>query len=125
MANILLVEDNDVALKATTQILEKSGFNVIKAVDGRDALEKLYSENVDIVVADILLPHINGLEMLGKIRSGHFKKDIGVILITALAEESAKVSAFNLGADDYLQKPFSVQELTSRVRSLLAKRTVI
>jgi DNA-binding response OmpR family regulator len=124
MPIILLVEDNEVALRATTQILEKGGYTVIKAMDGREGLEKLYKENVDIVVADILLPHYNGLEMLGKIRNGHFKRDIGVILITALAEESAKISAFNLGADDFLQKPFSVAELISRVESLLAKKAV-
>ena len=125
MPNILLVEDNEVALKATSQILERSGYTVIKAPDGREALEKLYKENVDLIIADILMPHYNGLEMLSKIRNGHFKKDIAVILMSALIEESAKISAFNLGADDYLQKPFSVQELRSRVASILAKKTII
>jgi len=125
MPNILLVEDNEVALKATAQILERSGYTVIKAPDGREALEKLYKENVDLVIADILMPHYNGLEMLSKIRNGHFKKDIAVILMSAMIEESSKISAFNLGADDYLQKPFSVQELRSRVASLLAKKTPI
>lgn len=125
MPNILLVEDNEVALKATSQILERSGYTVIKAPDGREALEKLYKENVDLVIADILMPHYNGLEMLSKIRNGHFKKDIAVILMSAMIEESSKISAFNLGADDYLQKPFSVQELRSRVASILAKKTPV
>jgi len=125
MPNILLVEDNEVALRATAQILERSGYTVIMAPDGREGLEKLYKENVDLVVADILMPHYNGLEMLSKIRNGHFKKDIPVILMSALIEESAKISAFNLGADDFLQKPFSMQELRSRVASLLAKKAII
>ena len=105
-----------------TLILEKGGHSVIKATDGREALEKLYNESIDIVVADILLPHLTGLEMLSKVRDGHFKNDIGIILVTSLADESTKVTAFKLGADDYLQKPFSMQELTSRVETLLAKR---
>ena len=124
MPNILLVEDNEVALRAMTIILEKNGYSVIKAMDGREALEKLFKESIDIVVADILLPHHTGFEMLSKVRSGHFKKDIGIILVSSLVEESAKLTAFNLGADDYLQKPFSVQELTSRVESLLVKKGV-
>ncbi len=122
MSRILLVEDNEVALRTMTLILEKGGHSVIKATDGREALEKLYNESIDIVVADILLPHLTGLEMLSKVRDGHFKNDIGIILVTSLADESTKVTAFKLGADDYLQKPFSMQELTSRVETLLAKR---
>ena len=125
MANILLVEDNEVALKATAQILERAGYTVLRAPDGREGLEMLYKENVDLVIADILMPHYNGLEMLSKIRNGHFKKDIAVILMSALIEESAKISAFNLGVHDYLQKPFSMQELRSRVQSLLAKKSII
>lgn len=125
MAKILLVEDNEVALKAMSLILERNGHTVIKAMDGRDALEKLYKESVDIVVADILLPHHTGLEMLSKVRSGHFKRDIGIILVSSLVEESTKLAAFNMGADDYLQKPFSVQELTSRVDSLLVRKAIV
>lgn len=115
---ILVIDDEKKILDVVKAYLQKEGFEVITAQDGESALEIFKSEAVHLVILDLMLPKISGMEVCSKIRA---VSDVPVIMLTAKAEEDDKIEGLSLGADDYLTKPFSVRELVIRVRTLLRR----
>ena len=117
-ATILLVDDEDAVQKLLTYPLEHEGFRVLQARDGEEALERFESEPVDLVVLDLMLPKLDGLEVCRRLRAS---SAVPIIMLTARDDELDKVVGLELGADDYITKPFSIREFRSRVRALLRR----
>jgi DNA-binding response OmpR family regulator len=116
---ILLVDDEDAILKLLTYPLERDGYRVVQARDGEEALRRFADEgDVDLVVLDIMLPKIDGLEVCKRIRAG---STVPIIMLTARDDELDKVLGLELGADDYITKPFLIREFRSRVRAVLRR----
>jgi two-component system, OmpR family, response regulator len=115
---ILLVDDEDAVQKLLTYPLEREGFRVVSARDGEEALEQFAQSNPDLVVLDIMLPRIDGLEVCKRLRA---HSTVPIIMLTARDDELDKVVGLELGADDYITKPFSIREFRSRVRALLRR----
>ncbi len=122
MSNILVIEDDDIMLKAIRNILRKDGHDVITAKDGKEAFEKLDNEDYDIVITDLMMPYANGLEVVSRLRSNDSKRHVGIIVCSSVGNEETITEAFRLGADDYLKKPIMAGELMIRIRKLLANR---
>jgi DNA-binding response OmpR family regulator len=120
-STILLVDDEDAVQKLLTYPLERDGFRVLQARDGAEALELFGGERVDLVVLDLMLPKLDGLEVCKRLRAG---SDVPIIMLTARGDELDKVLGLELGADDYITKPFSIREFRSRVRALLRRAAV-
>lgn len=116
--NILLVEDDETILEGLKFCLTKENFSVFTCSSGEEALKKLSSEKIDLMLLDINLPDINGLELYQKIK---VIKDIPTIFLTANDLETTTVQALDMGADDYIIKPFKTRELISRVNSVLRR----
>ena len=117
-STILLVDDEDAVQKLLAYPLERDGFRVIQARDGEEALERFEREHVDLVVLDLMLPKLDGLEVCKRLRAG---SAVPIIMLTARDDELDKVLGLELGADDYITKPFSIREFRSRVRALLRR----
>lgn len=116
---VLIVDDEKAIVDIIKFNLEKEGYTTIEAYDGETALEYALSRDPDIVLLDVMLPGMDGFEVLRKIREN--KKNIPVLMITAREEEVDKVLGLELGADDYITKPFSVRELMARVKANLRR----
>jgi two-component system, OmpR family, response regulator len=117
-STILLVDDEDAVQKLLTYPLEREGFRVVQAWDGEEALERFAHESVDLVVLDVMLPKLDGLEVCKRLRA---QSSVPIIMLTARDDELDKVLGLELGADDYITKPFSIREFRSRVRALLRR----
>src|SRR5207302_10288150 len=117
-ATILLVDDEDAVQKLLTYPLEREGFRVMQARDGEEALRRFGMERVDLVVLDLMLPKLDGLEVCRRLRA---QSTVPIIMLTARDDELDKVLGLELGADDYITKPFSIREFRSRVRALLRR----
>jgi len=116
---ILLVEDNRELSSWLTRLLAKSGFAVEQAFTGKEALHFLLTQSYDAILLDLMLPDINGQSVLKNLRS--LKNDVPVLIISALDTRGDIIENLNLGADDYLAKPFDILELEARLRSLLRR----
>src|SRR5256884_2711523 len=117
-STILLVDDEDSIQKLLTYPLEREGFRVVPARDGEEALAGFAAEPFDLVVLDVMLPKLDGLEVCRRLRS---QSSVPIIMLTARDDELDKVLGLELGADDYITKPFSIREFRSRVRALLRR----
>ncbi len=117
---VLIVDDEKTLVKALTFNLEKEGFKVEAAYDGEEALEKVFSLKPDVVVLDLMLPEVDGFEVCRRIRK---KLDVPIIMLTARSEDIDKVLGLELGADDYLTKPFNSRELVARIKAILRRST--
>ena len=117
-ATILLVDDEAAVQKLLTYPLEQEGFRVLQAGDGEEALRRFEAEHVDLVVLDLMLPRLDGLEVCRRLRA---QSTVPIIMLTARDDELDKVVGLELGADDYITKPFSIREFRSRVRALLRR----
>ena len=117
-STILLVDDEDAVQKLLTYPLEREGFRVLQARDGEEALKRFHGETVDLVVLDLMLPKVDGLEVCRRLRAA---SSVPIIMLTARDDELDKVVGLELGADDYITKPFSIREFRSRVRALLRR----
>jgi DNA-binding response OmpR family regulator len=117
-STILLVDDEDAVQKLLTYPLEREGFRVVPARDGEEALRRFAEEDVDLVVLDLMLPRLDGLEVCKRLRA---ESTVPIIMLTARDDELDKVLGLELGADDYITKPFSIREFRSRVRALLRR----
>ena len=115
---ILLVDDEDSVRKVLAFPLERDGFTVVQAADGEEALRQFGAHAVDLVVLDIMLPRLDGLEVCKRLRA---TSSVPIIMLTARDDELDKVIGLELGADDYITKPFSIREFRSRVRALLRR----
>ncbi len=117
---ILVVDDEETIREVVRRYLEKEGFKVIEAADGFEALDAIRSTPPDLIVLDLMLPGIDGLSLTQHIRQD---RRIPIIMLTAKGEANDRIRGLDLGADDYMAKPFSPQEVASRVRAVL-RRTV-
>jgi len=117
-STILLVDDEASVRKVLTFPLERDGYTVIQAADGEEALERFEAQPVDLVVLDIMLPKLDGLEVCKRLRA---TSTVPIIMLTARDDELDKVLGLELGADDYITKPFSIREFRSRVKALLRR----
>jgi DNA-binding response OmpR family regulator len=118
---ILIVEDDPDIAELVGRYLDKAGFITEPVVSGREALISIAARPPELVVLDLMLPHVDGLEVCRVIRSNVATAAIPIIMLTARAEESERIVGLELGADDYLAKPFSPNELVARVRALLRR----
>lgn len=118
---ILIVEDDPDIAELVGRYLDKAGFVTEPVVSGREALIAIAARPPELVVLDLMLPHVDGLEVCRVIRSNEATAAIPIIMLTARAEESERIVGLELGADDYLAKPFSPNELVARVRALLRR----
>ncbi len=123
MANILLVDDEQSYRQLLSLVFEESGHKIRTAKNGRDALEQLQNEAADIIISDVRMPDMDGIALLREARKEN--PDIGVILMTAFATVDTAREAFILGADDFIQKPFDVEELKLIVKKTLEKQELI
>lgn len=121
MSRILVVEDDRDIAELVCRYLEKAGFAVEIVASGRDALAALSDRPPDLLVLDLMLPHVSGLELCRAARAQERTALIPIIMLTARAEESERIAGLEIGADDYIAKPFSPNELVARVRALLRR----
>jgi DNA-binding response OmpR family regulator len=117
-STILLVDDEEAVQKLLTYPLERDGFRVVTARDGEEALARFREGSFDLVVLDLMLPKLDGLEVCKRLRA---ESTVPIIMLTARDDELDKVLGLELGADDYITKPFSIREFRSRVRALLRR----
>jgi len=116
---VLLVDDEESVQKVLTYPLEREGYRVVQARDGEEALQRYQAESVDLVILDLMLPRIDGLAVCRRLREE--RSAVPIIMLTARGDEGDKVLGLELGADDYITKPFSIREFMSRVRALLRR----
>jgi len=118
---VLVVEDDPDIAQLVAHYLEKAGFSPELLANGRDALAAIAARPPDVVILDLMLPQVDGLEICRSVRSNAATSAIPIIMLTARAEESDRIVGLELGADDYLAKPFSPNELVARVRALVRR----
>lgn len=117
--NILIIDDEIDLLEKLCQVLKREQYTIETAADGQEGLEKVFNDSYDLILLDVMLPYINGLEILKEIRTSGIATP--VLMLTAKGDIDDKVKGLDLGADDYLAKPFSVAELLARVRALIRR----
>lgn len=122
MSNILIVEDDEIMLKAITSVLHREGYDVTVAKNGKEAFEKLKDMPFDLIITDLMMPYANGFEVISRIRQDAVRKDIGIIIISNIGNEDSITEGFKLGADDYLKKPIMTGELLIRIKRLLREK---
>lgn len=122
MARILIVEDEEKIARFVTLELEHEGYQVEHAADGRTAVDLALERDYDLILLDVLLPQLNGMEVLRRVRK---HKDVPVIMVTARDAVMDKVAGLDAGADDYLTKPFAIEELFARIRVALKRSEVV
>ena len=118
---ILVVDDEPDLVELVSYNLRKEGFDVTSASDGEEALNKIRKENFNLIVLDLMLPGIQGMELCRMLRNDPKTKNLPVIMVTAKGEEIDKVLGLETGADDYMAKPFSPRELVARVKAVLRR----
>ncbi|MDD4168765.1 MAG: response regulator transcription factor [Desulfotomaculaceae bacterium] len=119
MPRILVVEDEKNILELVRYNLEREGYQAITALDGVQGLELAQSQDPDLIVLDVMLPEMNGLEVCQKLRHSAQTKNIPIVMLSARAEELDRVRGLEMGADDYVTKPFSPRELVARINARL------
>jgi two-component system, OmpR family, phosphate regulon response regulator PhoB len=118
---ILIIEDERALTDVLTYNLGREGFETVAAHDGQEGLRKAQTLLPDLIILDLMLPVLNGLEVCRELRAGDHTRSIPIVMLTAKAEETDQVVGFSLGADDYVTKPFSVKVLVQRIRALLRR----
>jgi DNA-binding response OmpR family regulator len=119
MKRILVAEDNRLILETVAHSLSREGYDIIKATDGLDCMSKLKNNNIDLIITDLYMPNLNGLEVISLLNNEH-KSKIPIMVLSAAGAEENVLKAFDMGVDDFMVKPFSLIELNVRVRKLLA-----
>lgn len=121
MFKVLVIEDERMTAKVVEYRLLKDGYQVVLAIDGKDGIEKIASENPDLIITDIMMPYYSGLEVVS-----HTRVTLGmstpILMLSSMGLEKIVLDAFELGADDFVTKPFSPQELSIRVKKALIRR---
>jgi DNA-binding response OmpR family regulator len=116
---ILIAEDEPIMQKTIALRLRKDGHEVIATDNGREALSFISAQSPDLIITDIMMPYASGLEIVGTVKQ--LDKKIPIIVLSAMGQENVVLEAFNLGADDFIAKPFSPNELSMRVKRLMTK----
>jgi two-component system, OmpR family, phosphate regulon response regulator PhoB len=124
MERVLIVDDDPDILRLVSYNLTQAGFESVTADNGRKALELVQKQPPDLVILDVMLPDVDGMEVCRTLRSHDSSRRIPIIMLTARSEEIDRVVGFELGADDYVMKPFSTRELVLRVKSILRRTQV-
>lgn len=119
MKRILVAEDNRLILETVAHSLTREGYEIIRATDGRECMSKLEENNIDLLITDLYMPNLNGLEVISILNNGQ-KSMIPIMVLSAAGAEENVLKAFDMGVDDFMVKPFSLIELNVRVRKLLA-----
>jgi DNA-binding response OmpR family regulator len=122
VTKLLVVEDDPAILRGLADNLRYEGYEVFTALDGETGYQLLRKEKPDLVVLDLMLPRMSGLEFCRKLRAEG--SEVPVLMLTARSEEADRIAGFDTGADDYVTKPFSLRELTSRIRAILRRARV-
>ena len=122
LPNILIVEDEPSQLELLSYNLDAEGYNVFRAETGEEALLLLKEYHIDIVILDWMLPDVSGLEVCRQIRHNKDTANLPIIMLTARGEEDDKVRGLNIGANDFVVKPYSIKELIARIRTNLRAR---
>ena len=120
MKNVLIIEDNEAMLRGLEDNFELKGYRVKTARDGEQGLNAAVAENPDLIILDIMLPKMNGYEICSQVRKKNL--DMPIIMLTAKDQESDVILGLNLGADDYVTKPFSIKELLARTEAFMRRR---
>ena len=115
---ILLVDDEPLIVKGLKYNLEQDGYEVDAAVDGEEAIEKFFASNYDLVLLDVMLPKISGIDVCQRIRE---RSGVPIIMLTAKGEDMDKILGLEYGADDYMTKPFNILEVKARIKSILRR----
>jgi two-component system phosphate regulon response regulator PhoB len=118
---ILIVEDEAALTAMLRYNFEREGFRVVEASDGEEARVAVAENKPDLILLDWMLPHLSGIDLCRQLRRGAGTRDVPIIIVTARGEEADKIRGLNTGADDYVTKPFSPQELIARVRAVLRR----
>ncbi len=115
---VLIIEDERALTNVLTYNLQREGFEVTVAHDGQEGLRKAQTQPVDLILLDLMLPTLSGLDVCRELRASDVTRDVPIIMVTAKAEETDQIVGFSLGADDYVTKPFSVKVLLERIKAL-------
>lgn len=115
---ILIVDDEPIILKGLRFSLEQEGYKIIEAMDGEDALAKFSKGNIDMILLDVMLPSISGIEVCQRIREN---SDVPIIMLTAKGQDMDKILGLEYGADDYMTKPFNILEVKARIKSIFRR----
>jgi len=121
---ILVCEDEEILLTSLTFRLKKQGFEIILAKDGKEALEKIKTESPDLIVADIVMPQVSGLELITFVRK-KMKSNLPIIMISAMGNDDTVLEAFRLGATDFIAKPFKPSELVLRIKMVFQEMELV
>src|SRR5213594_3330111 len=121
MERVLIVDDDPDILRLVSYNLGQAGFEVTAAADGRKALESVQKQPPDLIILDLMLPDIDGMEVCRTLRQRENSRRVPIVMLTARGDEIDRVIGFELGADDYVMKPFSPRELVLRVKSILRR----
>jgi DNA-binding response OmpR family regulator len=119
---VLAADDDEDILELITFRLERSGYTVVQARDGEEAWNKARDSKPDLAVLDVMMPKLDGFELTRRLRADEATRRIPIILLTARAQDADVQQGFDAGADDYIRKPFSPQELRARVQAILGRR---
>jgi DNA-binding response OmpR family regulator len=117
---ILVVDDEEAIVEFVDINLHRAGYEVVKAYNGQEALDRLHSESPDLMVLDVMLPDMDGFEVCKRARATH---TLPIIMLTARAEDMDKIRGLEIGADDYMVKPFNPWELIARIQAILRRLT--
>lgn len=121
-STVLVVDDDAEIAYAVSKLLQNEGYNTLKASNGFEALDKLVTDKVDLIILDIMMPKLDGLSATMKIRE---RENIPIIMLSAKSEDSDKILGLSIGADDYVTKPYNPEELLARVRSQLRRYKIL
>ncbi|MBI3864621.1 MAG: response regulator [Planctomycetia bacterium] len=119
---ILIIEDERALVEVLTYNLRKEGFEVVSATDGQDGLRRAQTNLPDLILLDLMLPVIEGLEVCRVLKTGARTRDIPLLILTARSEEVDEIVGFQMGADDYVTKPFKIKPLIQRIKALLRRK---
>ena len=117
---ILIAEDNALILKTLEICFSRSNYEIISSMDGLDAMEKVYKHKPDLIIVDIMLPYLSGLEIVNKVKKS--PDAIPVVVMSAMGQQSIVAEALRLGADEYLSKPFNINQIYGIIERLMLKK---
>ncbi|QQS28266.1 MAG: response regulator [Sphingobacteriales bacterium] len=117
---IIVVDDDVIMLQAIKTMLTKNGYKVFATTDAQDAIDALEDEHFDLIISDIMMPYVSGIELLSAIKK--VKKEMPMIIISALDQQEIILTAYQEGADDFIKKPINLSELQIRVKHILNKK---